>query len=367
MKSHVFNQAHLQTSLYAFLIGAAFLLMSFVPFSAEAATSKPSCALTVSVGADSEKITKEGDVIVPKGGLFGIAWTSRNAKSAELDGNSIGLSGSRTFSPRKTTTYEFIFKNGSKKTACEVTAHIANGSIDGISSGSKPTLSGKATGTKKVSIALYEKGKSKAVFEKKNIPVKRGVWEAKTTKTLPKGEYQVVLTGDKDYDLNTLASATLTIGNVNTLSGGVGGSSKGVLSVTTIPLLGGGTIRANEAKPVSYLQLRNTGSEAVHVTGFTVKQNGTASTNAIASLSTVDDKGGSRDASAMNPFRNGVAVAPTDATIEPGSLKLFTIKAMLGANVTVGTNLMLDVTGVENNGTEKGAFPIRGTTWTIGY
>lgn len=341
--------------------------MSFIPLSAHAASSKPSCTLTVSVGSEDTRITKDGDIIVPESGLFGVAWTSKNAKSAELDGSSLSLSGSKTISPKRTTTYEFTFKNGSRKAVCEVTAHIANGSIDGISSGAKPTLSGKASGAKKVGVAIYEKGKSKPVFEKKSVSVKRGAWEVKPGKALSKGEYSVVLTGDPDYKFNTLATATLTIGDVNKLSAGIGGSAKSSLTVTTLPLLTGGTTRPGASVPVAYLQLRNTGSEAAHVTGFTVKQNGTASANGIASLSTVDDKGGSRATSAANPFKNGSALAPTDAVIAPGAVKLFTIKAQLDPSAAIGKNLMIDVTGVESNGSEKGAFPLRGTTWTIGY
>lgn len=371
MKSHALHQSH----PFILLLGAAFLLMSFVPLSASAATKTPSCTLTVTVGSDSKKITKSGDILVPKGGLFGIAWTSKNADTFSfndggkgLAGGKSSISGSEEFSPKKTTTYQFEFKNSSnKKVVCEVTAHVANGSIDGITSGTKPALSGEVSGVKKVNVAIYEDGKKKPVFEKKNISVKRGAWEAKPTKALSKGTYSVVLTGDPDYAFNTLASATLTIGDVNKLAAGIGGSSKGNLTVTTLPLLSGGTTRAGASVPIVYLQLRNTGSEAAHVTGFNIKQNGSASANVITSLSTVDDKGGSRATSAANPFKNGSAFAPTDAIIAPGAVKLFTIKAQLGANVAIGTNLMLDITGVESNGSEKGAFPLRGTTWTVGY
>lgn len=361
MKSNTLSQAH----LYTLFLGTAFLLTSLIPLSAQAASSKPSCTLTVTVGSEEVRILKDGDVIVPEGGSLAIKWTAKNAKSAELDGDDIDTSDSETFSPKKTTTYEFTFKNGSKKAECEVTTHIAEGSIDKVSSGTRPTISGEASGTKKVDVAVYKKGTKKAVFKKEGVSVKRGKWEAKVSKELAKGEYEVRLTGDDKYELNKLATATLTVGTTNTLAGS--GSSNGSLTVTTLPLLSGGTTRANATVPIVYLQLRNTGTEAAHVTGFTVKQNGTAPTSSIVGLSTVDDKGGSRG-SVTNPvFKSGSAFAPTDAIIEPGAVKLFTIKAQLGASVSVGTNLMLDVTGVESDGSEKGAFPLQGTTWTIGY
>lgn len=344
--------------------------MSFIPLSAEAATSKPSCALTVAAGEAEIKISKEGDIIIHEDEEFQIEWNSKNAKDAELNDEEIDLSDSDTFSPtKKSTTYEFVFKNGSRKATCEVTAHIAAGSIDDVTTGTKPMLSGEATGVKKVNVLIYKEGGKKPVFEKKNISVKRGEWKTKVTKTLAKGPYEVRLTGEKNYDLDWIASAMLTVGSKNELSEAVDNkeaSSKGTLSVTTLPLLAGGSTRAGTNVPVAYLQLRNTGSEAVHVTGFNVKQNGTASTNVITALSTVDDKGLSRGVSATNPFKNGIAFAPTDSIIEPGALKLFTIKAQLGLNVTAGTNLMLDVVSVGSNGSEKGVFPLRGTTWAIG-
>jgi flagellar hook assembly protein FlgD len=339
--------------------------MGFIPLSAQASTPKLSCTVTVTVGSEETHITKKGDIIVPEGGSFTVEWEGKNAKTAELDGDTIAVSGTDTFSPENNGGHKFVFKNGSKKVTCQVSVHVANGSVTDVSSGTRPTLSGEVSGTKKVSVAIYDK-EGKAVFEKKNISVKHGKWTAKVAANLEKGDYEVRLSGDSKYKINTITTSTLTIGDTkNTLS--ANGSSEGILNVSTIPLLGGGTTRAAASVPVMYLQLRNMGSEAVHVTGFDLRQNGSASANGILSLSTVDDKGGSRGASAMNPFINNTAVAPTDATIEPGAVKLFTIKANLGTNVTIGTNLMLDVIGVESNGTETGAFPLRGTTWAIGY
>lgn len=143
--------------------------------------------------------------------------------------------------------------------------------------------------------------------------------------------------------------------------------SAGTLTVTTVPLLAGGNAKAGASVPVSYLQLRNTGTEAVHLSGFWVKQNGSAPESVVAQLTTVDDKGGSRGASGSNPFDDGEAFAPTDATIAPGGIKLFTIKAVMGSNLTAHLfkNLKIDVTGVDTNGGIRASFPLRGTTWTL--
>lgn len=341
--------------------------MSFVPTSADAATKKPTCSLIVTTEQGEAKITKKGGVIVTKGSTFEIAWDSKNAEEAELNGKEIDLSDSEDFSPTKKTTYKFVFTDGTRKATCAVTAHVVEGSIEEVSSGSKPTLSGESSGLKKVTVSIYKEGNKKVVFQKKNIKVKGGEWEVEVTKTLAEGKYEVRLMSASKLDLNIVTTANLTVGDKNTLSSSSSGSSAGVLSVSSIPLLSGGSTSAGQTVPVSYLQLRNTGKEVVTVTGFKVKQNGSASANGITNLSTVDDKGGSRATSPANPFKDGIGLAPTTATIEPGTMKLFTIKATLGMSVTNGTNLMLDVIGVESNGSEKGTFPIRGTTWTIGY
>jgi hypothetical protein len=136
-----------------------------------------------------------------------------------------------------------------------------------------------------------------------------------------------------------------------------------------VPLLGGGTVRAGESVPVAYLQLRNSGTEAAHVTGFTVKQNGTAPASLITSLSTVDDKGGSRATSLSQPFKSSTGFVPTDALIAPGAVKLFTIKASMSPSLSasIGKNYQLDVIGVTTDGSAKATYPLRGTTWTVGF
>jgi len=145
--------------------------------------------------------------------------------------------------------------------------------------------------------------------------------------------------------------------------------SDGILAVTTVPLLWGGNAKANASIPISYLQLKNTGTETAHVSGFRVTQNGSATAgNVITRLTTVDDKGGSRGASETDPFgSDDSAFAPTDASIAPGSLKLFTIKAELDSTLMphLFQNLKIDVIGVETNGSVQASFPLRGTTWTL--
>jgi len=143
------------------------------------------------------------------------------------------------------------------------------------------------------------------------------------------------------------------------------------LSVSPVPLLSGGIVHVGTSVPISYLKVVNTGREHVVLTGFWIKQNGSAPVESIIGLSTIDDRGGSQNfvggIEGKTPFDGKSALAPTNAKFAPGQIRLFTIKAHLTANVSayIGKNLMIDVTGVETNVLVKGVLPIRGTTWTI--
>jgi hypothetical protein len=238
----------------------------------------------------------------------------------------------------------------------------------------KPTLTGEATGTKKVIVTFSKEGSTK-VYYKKTAPVtKSGNWKAKIGKSLPKGEYEVKLYAEKVSSSKLLDTETFTVESKSKKSSSATKtSSKSTLAVNSIPLLFGGNAKLGASVPVSYLQLTNTGSESVTLKGFWMKQNGSAPDKAVIGLTTVDDKGGSRGATAAvegsSPFKNGVAFVPTaETTIAPGEIKLFTIKAVLSTAATnVGKQLMLDVTGVEATSNLKASFPIRGTTYTVAF
>lgn len=168
---------------------------------------------------------------------------------------------------------------------------------------------------------------------------------------------------------------TTTVTNTNTTATSTSSvivtSGDTTLTVSLVPLLSGGTAHAGKAVPVSYLQITNIGKDSATLTGFWIKQNGSASTQSIIGLTTVDDKGGSRGSvggvEGATPFKDGMAFAPTNATFAPGQMRLFTIKAVLSANISsyIGKQLMIDVTSIETNAKVSGAFPIVGTTWTL--
>ncbi len=358
------------TSLIRITASGILLLTAVVPLATHAASTKPTCSLTVTTPIGEVTMHKEKDVLLKKGDDIEIEWESKNAKKAfDGDGDAISLSGSATSSSTKNTTYTYRFSSGNKKVTCAVSVVIASGSIkeSSLSSDSpKPMLSGKATGVKNVHIELYKEGTTKPLYTSKSIKVKGSSWKVKISKKLPDGTYDVVVRGPKDMALNTLATGTLVVGD-----GDAGTSSATTLVVKSVPLLSGGVAHAGGSVAVSYLQVINVGKETATLKSFTLKQNGSASTQSIITLTSTDDIGTSKSSTGgvegSTPFKNGIASVPTNATLMAGETRLFTIKAVLTNNVSsyIGKQLMIDVTGVTANASVKGAFPIRGTTWTI--
>lgn len=143
------------------------------------------------------------------------------------------------------------------------------------------------------------------------------------------------------------------------------------LRVSNVPLLSGGVAYPGASVPVAYLQIHNTGANEATVTGITLEQKGSTDTDAIIGLSVIDDKGVSvaitGGGAVSAPFSNGEAVAGMDAVIAPGQRRLFTIRAMMASALTSfrSSSIILDVTGVESTASIVGAFPIRGTVWSI--
>lgn len=356
-------KVHARTLAAAPLTGLLLATMLFTPFAASAATKKPSCTLdvTTSTGETEVKSNKKEGVTVSSGESFTIHWSSENADTAEMNDGDVALSGSSTTTPTEDQDYRFTFRNGSKKVRCTVEVSVvepASIDTDALKTDSpKPSLTGSAGGYEKLYVAISEKGSNDTLLLKK-ATVHHGTWKYRVTKKLADGAYDVRLT-DKDGEA-TYASGTLVIGEVTSTS-----DSK--LSLSFLPLLAGGTAHAYGNIPVMYLVVRNTGTEAAHVTGITLREDGSAPASLITSLATSDDKGGSRATSAANPFGNGAtATSPTDASIPAGGVKIFTVKAQLGATAAYsGTQLMLNVVGIDTDGDVLTGFPVHGATWVI--
>ena len=259
-----------------------------------------------------------------------------------------GLASAKTIKSEKPTCAVTI-----EDVTCRVAAYIKK------SETAKIALSVSNSDVRKVKVIIKKEGESKVLYQK-SIKVKKGKWKTTLTKKLEKGTYDIEIGGE---------SGKLVIGSPAQAKN----LSASPFSVSPIPLLTGGTTRAGASVPVSYLKVINTGKEEATLKGFWITQNGSAPTQTVVGLSTVDDKGGSRaekkGVEGTTLFnKNGEALAPTDAVFAPGQMKLFTIKAILASNIStsIGTQLMIDVVGLEGATALSGQFPVRGTTWTLG-
>lgn len=351
---------------------SALLLATLSPFVTNASSTRPTCELTVKTNEGTIVVTKSEDILLVKGEEIQITWESRNAKSVGSSHRvETPLRGTATDTPSTTTTYSYKFTSGSKKVVCEVTAHVVTGDITDaslISERSQPTLKGKAFGTKSVQVSIYKEGSTKVLYRSNVVRVKNGTWKVRISKKLPDGIYDVVLSGEKSFELNTITREVLTIGEIVP----VVEKPKTTIVVVQIPLLLGGTARGGMSASVSYLQVVNIGKEQAVIKGFVVKQNGSASTDVIAGLTAVDDtetaRGSIGGVEGKSPFKDGSATVPIEVTLAPGQMRLFTIKAILANDVAkhVGAQLKIDVVGVITTAGIRNSFPVRGTTWTLG-
>jgi hypothetical protein len=145
------------------------------------------------------------------------------------------------------------------------------------------------------------------------------------------------------------------------------------IRVASVPLLSGGGVSAGGSVPVSYLQIANVGKNTAAIEGFRVKQSGSATESVVSEFNVLDDKGilqGSvRAGVGGSLFDGGEARIPAKVSVAPGTVRVFTIRALVGSTKSTdfGTRLTIDVTSLDAaKSTEvRGLFPIYGTTWVI--
>jgi len=235
--------------------------------------------------------------------------------------------------------------------------------ITKVTTSKRPTISGTAEEAAKLYVTVTKDGASKPTF-KKSVKVSKDKWSTRISKNLSNGTYTVdVYASQKDDE--ALDSTSITVGKrgSSTKDDAKSGTvSSGTFSVSLVPLLMGGTARSGQASAISYLKVVNTGKETATLSGVTLSQKGSAPSSAIARITIKDDKDGSQGETAVSGTTTTV---PTTSVFAPGEMKLFTIKAVLAGNASahLGKTLQYEVTGVTGG---KGAFPIKGTTLTIG-
>jgi hypothetical protein len=367
---------------------------------------QPVCTITATAKDGAIKTDSKGNLFILKGEEINIVWDSKDAKTAnDSSGRIISLSGTMTDVPLDTTSYSYQFFRGTKNITCIVSVNVVSGIIDNsslISTSANPIIFGTATGTDYIKINIAKKGDSKVIYDSGSVVVKNGEWKVGVSNNLPPGEYNVMVSSVGDVVINNISEGILTIKKINievikpnppvvvpipkpvpvsipTLIPApipvpieIDPNAKTTIAVSLVPLLVGGTVHAGGSVPVSYLQVANIGNGYASIKGFYIKQNGSASADAVIGLTTVDDRNGSRGSvggvEGSTPFKNGTAFAPvTNVILAPGDMKLFTIKVVMTSNVSsyIGQQLMIDVQSVDTNATVSGSFPIRGTTWTI--
>ena len=361
--------SHTRTLALGIFAIAALALMPSVTL---AASSKVSCELTVTTPYDEASFDRDEEVLVQKGDEVTIAWEGKNATDAEDgDEDEIDVEDSITVTAREDATYEYRFTNKSRKADCAVSLKVVDVSIDEDSlatDDNKPTISGEAEGTKTVRLEIMNDD-GKRVFKSKNERVRGDEWNVRVKKSLKDGAYDMRLFGERGTELDLIATSTLVIGEGSS-SADTPSSVKagGTLSLSMIPFLMGGNASPGATVPVAYIKVENTGSSAATIEGFTLKQNGSASTDAVVNVQTNDDKGGSRyTTSGVGLFKNGSVYVPLPSVVAPGQIRIYTIKAGLSASsgAYAGQSLMLDVTGVTTGAKVPSAFPIRGTTFVL--
>jgi hypothetical protein len=349
----------------------AVMALAFIPSSVSAASSKVSCELTVETSFDEVSFDGKEKVLVQKSDDVTISWEGKNAtKVVDKDKDEVDLEDSVTVTPNENETYSYTFTGKSKKATCTVELVVIEAMIDEdtlATESAKPTISGEATGAKSVRLEIRDEN-GKTAFKSKTIRTKRGDWSARVTKTLKDGSYDVTLFGDKGAEISIIATGTLVVGERGSSTGNSSSKKGGQLSVSALPLLSGGNAGTGASVPVAYIKVSNPSKETAYIDGFTLKQNGSASTDSVVSFFTNDDKSGSRyTTSGTGLFKNGSAFVGLPAEVAPGQVRIFTIKANLSSmsNVYAGKTLMLDVASITSGAKLGGSFPIQGTTWTL--
>ncbi len=261
------------------------------------------------------------------------------------------------------------------KASCSVECTVSVTTTSLKSTGSSKTISGTADGLTKLFVKLYKESDNSLVYTSKTVTVRNDKWKIKipssASRKIKADSYRVEVYSEKKKDAVMRASSTLSVGVKSAVVKNVAQKSSSTLVIESVPLLFGGTAKAGEAVSVSYVQVINIGKEEASLEGFTLTQNGNASVDAIQALRAVDDTGliqGSTESTSVGlQFKNGSAFVPIQASLAPGQMRLFTIKAVMKNDTAryVGTQLQMNLANAHSNASLKGAFPMYGTTWTI--
>lgn len=349
------------------ILSSLAIIFIAIPSPTQAAVN-PSCVLLVSSSAGIYAESGESDVLQVIGDPLKIFWISSSADKAEnKSGTRIPIFGQTIKNPKSLTNYSYTFIRGNNETKCSVVVHPVTGNFNEDSlttTKSQPTLTGKATKIKELKLEVYKINTKSLVHESDGIKVIDGKWSYKIDESLTDGQYDVVLKANEEWQLNKIDSGILTVGDISSTN------QPGTIVVQSIPLLTGGLAKAGGTVSLLYLHMLNVSNNAVTITGISMKQAGTASTDSVLSLIATDDTNKARGevgSVGSSPFKSGVAKIPITLTLQPKETRLFTLKGRIINNLSghIGDSLRLVVSGVSSRSNIKGDFPIRGVTWVL--
>jgi hypothetical protein len=205
--------------------------------------------ITVTPGSGPTASITANPMTIAPGGSSTLTWSSTNATSATLNGDSVPVNGSESVSPTATTTYTFIAKSSSGATATStVTVTIGSGGNPTASISANPTTIGPGGNS---TLTWSSTNATSALLNGSSVPVNGSqvVSPAATT------TYTILVTSSS----GATASSTVTVVVNN------GGGPTASINANPITITSGGS---------STLTWSSTGATSATLNGASVAVNG---------------------------------------------------------------------------------------------
>lgn len=333
-----------------------------------AVTGEPVCSLYYFHNGLVEETKSQARIQVSKNDIVGLLWNARNT-SAAIDGNSkkIDSLGSQIITPTRNVSYTYTFSQGSQKVTCGIEIEVVSASIttkSTVKSGVKIILEGKVEGVNKVMVKIFPAGTTTPAYSTKSLTVKNEKFSFRIPKSLPDGNYRIVVQTNAQIPL-VLATSTIVVGKAVPVA-------LTTLVIQKIPLLAGGTAKVGSGVAAAYLQVINVGMNPANITGFTFGQYGTAPASVMTGVSITDELGTARGAVGNmisgTPFVGSQIFIPLVTTLAPQESRLFTVRAVVSATAlgNVGQTISLALLGLGADARVQSTLPLTSVVWTIG-
>jgi hypothetical protein len=336
--------------------------------STEAATNDPACMLYLIHNGQVSETKSEISVQVAKNDFIGLIWYGMNVTAAvNNDAKTVPTLGAQINLPTRDESYSYTFSNGTQDVTCSLDIEVISGSVANKStakSDEKFTLTGNVEGVSKAVSAFYVPGATTPAYTTKAVTLKSEKFTFKMPKALPDNTYRIMLQ-TTDAKPIVLATSTITVGKPKPVA-------QTTLVVQTVPLLSGGVVKVGQGVAVAYLQVINVGITPAQLTEFVFNQVGTAPATTIVGVSINDElglsKGSVGNMVSGTPFVGTRVAVPVPVTLAAKESRLFTVRAVVGANATahIGQTMSLSLQSITGNAKIQSIMPVNGVTWTIG-